>query len=210
MTTREESFGQSWQLTPIDRLGIALGTAAVRRRVDVTGKTVADLGCGFRASLARGLAPTAASVHAVDLSLDPTLDAVPGIVPVVGALPAVIDDLVPASFDVVLCMSVVEHLDDPQGTLAGIRRLVAPGGVAVISVPTWWGKRWLELSAFRLGLSPFEEMEDHRTYYDPRDLWPMLVKAGFRPSWIRCRRFKLGMNTLAVCRIPLPEEGRTP
>ena len=43
---------------------------------------------------------------------------------------------------------------------------------------------------------------DHKAYYDPRDLWPMLVRAGFKPSLIRCHRHKLGLNTSAVCRVP--------
>ena len=46
-------------------------------------------------------------------------------------------------------------------------------------------------------------MNDHKRYYDPRDLWPMLVAAGWRPSEIRIRRHKFGLNTFAVCRVPL-------
>ena len=45
-------------------------------------------------------------------------------------------------------------------------------------------------------------MDDHKRYYDPRDLWPLLVEAGFRPSSIRCYRHKFGLNTFAVCRVP--------
>jgi len=44
----------------------------------------------------------------------------------------------------------------------------------------------LEYSAFRLGFSPAEEMDDHKCYYDVKDFWPLLVRAGFRPSDIRC------------------------
>jgi hypothetical protein len=43
-------------------------------------------------------------------------------------------------------------------------------------------------------------MDDHKAYYDPRDLWPLLVRAGFRPSDIRCFRHKFGLNTFAECR----------
>ena len=43
-------------------------------------------------------------------------------------------------------------------------------------------------------------MEDHKMYYDPRDLWPLLVRAGFRPSHIRVFRHKFRLNTFAVCR----------
>ena len=44
-------------------------------------------------------------------------------------------------------------------------------------------------------------MDDHKTYYDPKDLWPLLVKAGFAPHAIACGRHKFGLNTLAVCRV---------
>jgi hypothetical protein len=68
----------------------------------------------------------------------------------------------------------------------------------LISVPTWWGKRVLEFLAFRLGMST-DEMDDHKMYYDPRDLWPLLVRAGFRPHAIYCSRHWLRFNTFAVC-----------
>ena len=61
--------------------------------------------------------------------------------------------------------------------------------------------RALEISAFRLGLSPPEEMDDHKWYFDPRDLWPILVRVGFKPSEIRCHRHNFGLNTFAACRI---------
>ena len=67
-------------------------------------------------------------------------------------------------------------------------------------MPSWRGKTALEFSAFRLGTSPVVEMDDHKTYYDPRDLWPLLVRAGFRPHAIRCFKHKFGLNTFAVCR----------
>ena len=42
-------------------------------------------------------------------------------------------------------------------------------------------------------------------YYDKRDLWPMLVRAGFRPSQIRLRYHKFGLNLFCSC-----QEGRRP
>ena len=41
----------------------------------------------------------------------------------------------PASFDVVLCGDVVEHLRDPVATLARLRPLLRPGGTLVLSTP---------------------------------------------------------------------------
>ena len=58
----------------------------------------------------------------------------------------------------------------------------------------------LEFSAFRLGLSPKDEMDDHKAYYDVKDFWPLLVRAGFLPSRIHCFSHKFGLNTFAVCR----------
>ena len=43
-------------------------------------------------------------------------------------------------------------------------------------------------------------MDDHKAYYDVKDFWPLLVRAGFRPSNIRCFSHKFGLNTFAVCR----------
>ena len=31
-------------------------------------------------------------------------------------------------------------------------------------------------------------------YYDKRDLWPLLVRSGFRPSNIRLKYHKFGLN----------------
>jgi hypothetical protein len=50
-------------------------------------------------------------------------------------------------------------------------------------------------------LSPKEEMDDHKMYYDPRDFWPLLVKAGFKPSKINIFTHKFGLNTIAICRV---------
>ena len=69
-----------------------------------------------------------------------------------------------------------------------------------INVPTWWGKVFLEFSAFRLGTSPALEMDDHKMYYDIRDLWPLLVEAGFKPSCLRLTYHKFRLNLFAVAR----------
>jgi SAM-dependent methyltransferase len=198
-TRRTRSFGQDRDPSVVDRLGRWLSTTRIRRLLgDVENKRAADIGCGYDAALARDLFGGASSVLLVDIALDPAL-AEEGLTCYEGYLPGVLDDIAEASVDALICNNVIEHLDDAEAALSALYRLVAPGGVCVVNVPSWRGKRFLELAAFRLGLAPREEMNDHRMYYDPRDLWPLLVRAGFRPSDIHVRRHKGGLNTIARC-----------
>jgi SAM-dependent methyltransferase len=102
--------------------------------------------------------------------------------------------------DVVMLISVLEHLSDPDAILQSAWSMLKPSGVLLVNVPTWRGKGFLEFSAFRLGLSPKVEMDDHKMYYDKRDLWPLLVRAGFKPSQIQLRYHKFGLNLFAAAR----------
>ena len=136
---------------------------------------------------------------AVDVSLSPAL-AADGLTTIEAPIETALPRLEDASADVVLAISVLEHLWEPENVLHACHRVLAPGGVLVVNVPTWAGKRALELSAFRLGLSPAEEMDDHKMYYGRRDLWPLLVRAGFRPSAIDMRYHKGGLNLFATAR----------
>jgi SAM-dependent methyltransferase len=200
--TRKSAYGQHREPTPVDRFGVWLSGVAVRRHADgFAGRRLADLGCGFNAALARTVLDEVESATLVDIALADDLKAHPKVTGLEGSLPDLTPSMPSARFDVVLCLSVLEHLWEDEAVLADLRRLLAPGGIALINVPSWRGKRALELAAFRLGISPAEEMDDHKRYYDPADLWPKLVRAGFKPSAIRCRRHKLGLNTFAACRV---------
>ncbi len=159
-----------------------------------------DFGCGFQASFARTIVGDVADLTLVDVALADDLKADARIRAIEGQLPAALAALPVASLDVVMIVSVLEHVSDPAGLLREVRRLLAPGGVALVNVPSWRGKRYLELATFRLHLGAACEVDDHKMYYDVRDLWPMLVAAGFRPSQIDCFSHKFGLNTFAVCK----------
>lgn len=199
---RTRSFGQDRSLSAADRLGVWLSVRRVTREAgDLAGKRLGDFGCGFEARFVRQVLPALRDAVIVDVALAPDLKATPRLRAIEGRLPDVLADLPDACLDVVVCISVLEHLARPEEALSGFRRILAPGGVCLVNVPSWWGKAALEFSAFRLGLSPTDEMDDHKRYYDPRDLWPLLVAAGFLPHQVKIRRHKLGLNTLAVCRL---------
>jgi SAM-dependent methyltransferase len=201
-TSRESSYGQHRPPTPVDRFGVWLGSRAVRRHVRFDGVRFADFGCGFEARFARTQLPVAATALLVDVALADDLKGHARVTAIEASLPDVLPQLDDRSLDVILCLSVLEHLWEPQEVLDHFHRILVPGGTALVNVPSWLGKPFLESAAFRLGVSPAEEMDDHKAYYDPRDLWPMLIRAGFRPSLIRCHRHKFGLNTFAVCRTP--------
>jgi SAM-dependent methyltransferase len=200
---REASFGQGYAPTPVDRFGIWLSARQIHRWVpDFADKRVADLGCGYNAAFTRTVLDRVQQAVLVDVALADDLKAHPRVQAIEGGLPESLSALPAGAFDAVMIVSVLEHLWEPLRALQEIHRMLLSGGTCLINVPSWRGKRYLELSAFRLGLSPAAEMDDHKMYYDVADLWPLLVRAGFPPSHIRCFPHKFGLNTFAVCRRP--------
>jgi SAM-dependent methyltransferase len=201
VTTRGEAYLQDSRGTLVDRFGVWLSSRQIRRFVPTfAGKRIGDFGCGFKASFARTVLGEVASAILIDVALADDLKSAPRVQAIEGALPDALAALPSGTLDVVMIVSVLEHVTRPQLLLSEARRLLAPGGIALINVPSWRGKKYLEFAAFRLGLSPACEMDDHKMYYDLEDLWPLLVAAGFRPSKIKCFSHKFGLNTFAACR----------
>ncbi len=193
-----EAFGQHG-LTWVDRFGVWLSQGAIRRHLPAGGNLeIIELGCGYRARLLVGLRDRIKRGVGVDFQVEPALHALDAFTFHEGPIEETLPKLAGETFDVVMLISVLEHLAQPQAALESARALLKPGGVLLINVPTWRGKFFLEFSAFRLGLSPRTEMDDHKMYYDKRDLWPLLVRAGFRPSEIHLRYHKFGLNLFAA------------
>lgn len=202
MNARSESFGQGYRPTVVDRFGIWLSSRKIHRTVgSFRGIALADIGCGYQASFTRSVLDEVAQALVVDVALAPDLKSHPKATAVEGLLPESLSSVPDASIDVAVCNNVIEHLWEPVATLAACRRILRRGGILFVNVPNWHGKRFLEFSAFRLGLSPASEMNDHKMYYAPRDLWPLLVRAGFLPQHIALGTHKFGLNTYAVCRV---------
>jgi SAM-dependent methyltransferase len=200
---RQRAYGQNYQASVVDRFGVWLSARQIRRFTgSLDGKSLGDFGCGYHAKFARSILPELSELVLVDFALNPEFRDLPKVTAMEGVLPGALSRVKSASLDVVLCISVLEHLWDPLTMLQECRRIARPGGLCVFNVPAWRGKRFLEYSAFRLGLSPKDEMDDHKMYYDVKDFWPLLVRARFRPSEIRCFSHKFGLNTFAVCRVP--------
>jgi len=92
-----------------------------------------------------------------------------------------------ASYDVVIAHHVLEHIPDDRQAMRELRRLLKPGGVAVLSVPlnatrehTYENPAIIAPEQRRAHFSA----EDHRRYYG-LDFADRLAEAGFRTSIFR-------------------------
>lgn len=200
---REHSYGQKDKLTFVDRLGVYLSERMVLKYFDLfKGRRAAflDLGCGYEARLLRRLIPRVADAAGVDVAVSEEVKALGGIKIYEEPIDNALKKLSPGTFDIITMINVLEHLDDPLAALKGSYGLLKGEGLLLVNVPTWRGKFFLETSAYVFKLSPKSEIEDHKAYFNKNELWPLLVRTGFRPSGIEMRYHKFGLNLFAACR----------
>ena len=198
---RKVSFGQGHGLTILDKFGAWLSKRKIESLTGASStKNIADIGCGFYAKLSRQFIENCSSLTLVDVAIDNSYRDLKNVKVIEGVLPSCLSEIADESFDIILCNNVLEHLEIPLPLLKEGYRLLKSGGVLFVNVPSWRGKYFLEMAAFKLNLAPEFEMNDHKMYYDLRDLWPLLVQAGFLPKFIKVSPHKFGLNTYAVCR----------
>jgi len=159
---------------------------------------VLDLGCGYDAGYLRAMHSHFRSGTGIDYRVSEEVRKLPRLRFIEDSIEAALPRLADKEFDVVLFISALEHVWDPLSCLLECHRVLKTGGLLMINVPTWSAKPVLEFSAFRLGTSPFDGVEDHKMYYDKRTLWPLLVQAGFKPSQIKLRYRNLRMTLLGL------------
>lgn len=146
-----------------------------------------DVGCGSGNSYAPDIARQAATYAGVDVSAN-AVDAARRS----GLDARVIDDAAELpfpndSFDLVLCIEVLEHLFSPQDAASEIRRVLRPGGRLVASTPNvgYWRLRanlvfglWNPLGDELSIEQPWRD--PHIRFFTPTTMARMLSMVGFR------------------------------
>jgi SAM-dependent methyltransferase len=80
-------------------------------------------------------------------------------------------DFAPDSFDLAVSLDVIEHLDDDLAALRELRRVVAPGGSLLVTVPAY---QWL--------WSRHDEINQHHRRYTRRTLQRVAEEAGWKQA----------------------------
>lgn len=198
---RNKSFGEEYELSFVDHLGIWLSNRKALKIIKNCKEKpiVLDIGCGFHAYLLNSYANLFKKGYGIDISVT-NKQINQNITLINGPIESSIAGFSEGSINIILMISVLEHLSDPLQVLNQCYYVLNQEGQLLINIPTWRGKKILEFLAFSLKLSPKEEMNDHKMYYDIRDIWPLLVKSGFKPSEISLHYYKLGLNLFCICK----------
>jgi SAM-dependent methyltransferase len=127
---------------------------------------ILDAGCGSGRNMVelarRG---TVAGVELSDTSVSVARERAAGEVVLGSVLEMPFAD---ASFDLAVCLDVIEHLEDDGAALGELRRVVAPGGSLLVTVPAY---QWL--------WSGHDEVNHHHRRYTDGSLKRVAEQAGW-------------------------------
>lgn len=176
----------------------------------LSGKRVLDIGCGG-GILADAMARKGATVVGADLATKSLkvaqLHALEAQTPNVSYLEISAENLAleqPASFDVVTCMEMLEHVPDPQSIVTACATLVKPGGWVFFSTLNRNGRSFLQAivgAEYVLGMLP-RGTHDYAKFITPSELATFGRKVGLEIQVTRglehnplTKRYKLSDDT---------------
>lgn len=155
-----------------------------------------DIGCGWEAKLLVQLEPYIRSGVGVDFKA-PNIKTAK-----LETHSLHLSDALPfknCSFDIVTMLAVLEHLDEPIKILKEVERVLRPGGKLLLTAPSWYAKPILEFLAFRLGIINGDEIADHKTYYNKRDLLDLALRLPNMET-VKHEYFQIVFNNFMVFR----------
>jgi len=161
-------------------------------------KSILDLGCGNGEFLIKAKKFGFRRLFGLDISKEVIKSAKKHILRVEGAnrnfslVVGDLDDKLPfkvSSFDVVVCLAVLEHIYDPHHSISEIARVLRQSGTLIIEVPNiaWMPRR------FSLLFGNFPATSDargwdggHLHYFTQKSLTDLLTKEAFEIEAARC------------------------
>ena len=181
----------------------------IEREAGLAGKRVLDVGCGG-GLLSEGMAARGAQVTGIDLSEKPLAVARLHLlesgrqVDYRLASAEQLAESLPATFDIVTCMEMLEHVPDPASVVAACARLVKPGGQVFFSTLNRNPKAYLLAvigAEYVLKLLP-KGTHDYARFIRPAELARWAKFAGLEPEEIigmsynpLSRQYRLGRDT---------------
>jgi 2-polyprenyl-6-hydroxyphenyl methylase / 3-demethylubiquinone-9 3-methyltransferase len=186
-----------------------LRTQFIDERASLAGKTVLDVGCGG-GILSEAMAQRGATVTGIDMGEAPLnvarLHALESGVKVeYKRIP--VEELAaaqPASFDVVTCLEMLEHVPDPASIVRACATLVKPGGQVFFSTLNRNPKAFLLAvvgAEYIMNMLP-KGTHDYKKFIRPSELASMCRAAGLQPAELTgmtynpiTRHYKLGRDT---------------
>lgn len=175
---KDSEFKPLHEINPL-RLGYINQHAAIR------GKTVLDVGCGG-GILSESMAESGAVVTGIDLAEKSLKVAKLHLLESgqkVDYRCIAVEELAsaqPASFDIVTCMEMLEHVPDPESVVRSCALLVRPGGYVFFSTLNRNAKAYLQAvvgAEYLLGLLP-RGTHDYAKFIKPSELTRMARNAG--------------------------------
>ena len=92
--------------------------------------------------------------------------------------PGAVLPLADVSFDLVLCVETIEHVQDVQGLLSEARRVLRPRGALAVTTPAHGRATGLHILA-RGFESVFDPLSPHLRFFSPRSLTRLLDGMGY-------------------------------
>ena len=200
MSLRKNSLGES-------KLGLSYYPAELLSKIKFNNlykkkfnpTTLVDLGCGYNFLLSKKYVGDFDEIFLLDVSINQSeASKFKNVNVLLGDIHKTLLLIEENSIGFLYANNIIEHLENPIQVLKLIKRIVSKDSLIYISVPSWIGKTVLEFFAFVLKIAPIEEMQDHKAYYNKKELWTLLVNSGYEPGSIKIKRDKFGMTTMAT------------